>query len=209
MNLPAPPPSTIWQDMAAFQRFAEDVQARCTDPTQKKMLGDLLQQLTAARAHAQEVVPGVLQQMKKDAEAHQAEVPKVTAELERLQAELAAKRADGERLAAEAGKPPMPVAEPPTSPDKGRQLTEELLKRFVPATSQETPFEDAGSVAREWKDIDSPDPSGVHRNPAARPATMRPGSKPSTEAPPPPAKEQPKEKGEDDIWEGLSRMEGD
>jgi hypothetical protein len=205
MKLPAPPPSTLWKDMAEFQRFAEDIQARITDPNQKKLLGDMLQQLSVARAKAQEVVPGVLDNMKKEAELHQAEVPKMAAELERLQAELEAKRAEGERLAAQA-KAPVGTPEAPVDPSKGRQLTEELLKRFAPpAAPGETPFEDAGSVAREWVETESTDPSGVHPAPAARPPTMRPAPK----KPADPAKKTPEEGEENDIWEGLSRMEGD
>jgi hypothetical protein len=200
MNLPAPPPTTIWQDMVAFRRFAEDIQARITDPTQKKMLGDLLQQLSAAQARAQEVVPGALQKMKTEAEAHQAEVPKVQAELQRLQAELEAKRAEAQKLA-EAAPPRVPEA--PIDPDKGRQLSDELRRRFaLPKTAAET-FEDAGSVAREWVETEA-DPSGVHPSPH-RPPTMHPA--PPGAAPSPPPEKKPK-KG-DDIWEGLSRMEGD
>lgn len=207
MKLPAPPPSTIWQDIAAFQRFAEDIQARITDPNQKKMLGDMLQQLSVARAKAQEVVPGVLENMKKEAEAHQAEVPKMAAELERLQAELEAKRMEGERLAEQA-KVAAATPEAPVDRKKSQQLTEELRKRFAaPLSSQETPFEDAGSIAREWVETETAEVPAPPPVTPARPATMRPAPKKPAE-PPASAKETP-EKGENDIWEGLSRMEGD
>jgi hypothetical protein len=206
MKLPAPPPSTIWQDMAEFQRFAEDIQARITDPGQKKLLGDMLQQLSVARARAQEVVPGVLENMKKEAEAHQAEVPKMAAELERLQAELEAKRTEAERLAGQARVAAAPP-ESPLDPNKGWQLTDELRQRFAPSVSPvETPFEDAGSVAREWVDPEAAEAAPPPPVTPARPATMRPA--PKKPADPDSAKETPDE-GENDIWEGLSRMEGD
>lgn len=201
MKLPAPPPTTIWQDMAAFQKFAEDIQARMTDPAQKRMLGDMLQQLTAARAHAQEVVPDVLQKMKQEAEKQQAEAPQVSAELERLQAELQAKREEAQKLAEAT-----PAPTPPTPPkaDKARELGEELRSRFVRrGKPEEKPLEDAGSVAREWVEPEAPErPSAPPVSPARKP-TQAP--KTSKEAP----AEKPEKKPEDDIWEGLSRMEGD
>jgi hypothetical protein len=201
MNLPTPPPTKIWQDIAAFQRFAEDIQARITDPTQKRMLGDLLQQLTTARAHAQEVVPGALEKLKKEAEAQQAEVPKVQAELERLQAELEATRAEAQKFA-EAPRPPT-VPDSPIDPNRGQQLAHELRTVFAPARPpEEGAFEDAGSVAREWVETEG-DPSDVHPSPH-RPATGQPTPPQSSQPRPPIDKET--RKG-DDIWEGLSRGE--
>jgi hypothetical protein len=201
MNLPAAPPTTLWQDLAELQRFAEDVQARMSDPAQKRMLGDMLKQFSAARAEAQEVVPGILVKIKQEAETAQAELPKLKAELERLEAELEAKFAEAKKQAEQAAAPATTV-EPPVDLKKGQQLADELRQRFAPPkTAAETPFEDAGSVAREW--VETEGDSAAHPGPH-RPPTMSP-TPPSSRKPEP--EKEPK-KG-DDIWEGLSRMEGD
>src|SRR5690242_16473757 len=94
MSLPSRPETTIFQDLASFQQFAEEVQGRITDPAKKKQLGDMLKQLKDARARAEEVVPGVVKEIKREAESLQVEAAAATKELERLQAELEAKNAE-------------------------------------------------------------------------------------------------------------------
>jgi hypothetical protein len=204
MKLPAPPPTTIWQDMAEFQKFAEETHARMTDPTQKKALGEMLQQLREARAKAEDVVPKLVTDMKNQAEAQKAEVAKAQAEIARLQAELEAKKAEAERMAQDlqAAKPPV---ETPVDKNKARQLTDELLGRFARPAQPAAAVEDLGSVAEAWVE---PNQDVAHHDEEPKPTPPPPAKKaaaPAVKKKNPQDKDAPK--SGDDIWEGLSRLE--
>src|SRR5690242_8043246 len=131
MKLPGTPDTSIWQDLASFQQFAEEVHARMTDPDRKKALGTMLNQLRDARAET--VVPAVALEMKAGAEAQQAELAKLQAELEAFQADLAAKKQEAERLARQPARHTTVPMESAPDRNRGRQLTHELLNRFAPA----------------------------------------------------------------------------
>jgi hypothetical protein len=231
MNLPDPPPTTIWQDLAEFQKFAEEVQTRTIDPTQKKMLGDMLKELTEARAKAESIVPGIVQDMKKQAEAQEGERTTLEAELKRLQAELEAKKADAQKYAEQAKQP---APQPPIDPNKGRQLTDELLRRLggmprppVARVSGDV-WEGLTEAEEEQAKIEKqPTDKNTMRATGVAPATTwdadmavsddeeiakpndkeKPLSKPVAPEPPPPKKKPSRSNAEKEVWDtGVSEI---
>lgn len=148
MELP-PGTKNIWQELQSFQNFMSDFQATIKDPARKEMFGDLLSQLKKATAEAQQVVPGVVQEMKSQAEQSKVEVEALQKEFERLQQEV-------ERAQAQAAKPaatrvPSRPPEPAIQMNLGKQYAAELLQAFGPTPTPATPAEQAESL---WRHVD-------------------------------------------------------
>lgn len=185
MELP-PGTKTIWQELQSFQNFMSDFQATIKDPARKEMFGDLLGQLKKASAEAQQVVPGVVQGMKGNAEQTKAELEALQKEFERIQEEM-------ERAKAQAAKPAATMvhgraAEPAIQANLSKQYTAELLQTFGPSQPAAAP-DDSGSLWRHVDQMPKDKPPAI-----AAPAPQKP-----TEQPKPPAAGH----GEGSLWRML------
>lgn len=204
---------TIWQDLDDFQKFMSEFHQSLSDPEQKQAFGQMLDQLQKAQAEAQALAPGVLKEIQQDAEktkveaeAFLKEVEQAKQDVEQMEKDLA----EAEKQAREtAGTVPTPPLEPqPTvDPHLGVALGQEILSSLggLAATAAGTrAVEDLGSVAEAW--VEPAAESGQKDEPvpqrAAQKSTLkrvpRPSAKPSGPKKP---------NSDDDIWEGLSRME--
>jgi hypothetical protein len=196
---------TLMEDVADFEKDMMELHASLKDPKQKQEFGVILQQLHAARQEAEKVVPKALQNMKADCEKLQAEALAEKGKIEQLWAELQAKLAEAEAEAATATAAPAAAAAaaapaPSIDPTLGAALTASLLGRFGKKPQQpEAPLEDAGSVADAWVE---PNQEPPHGEAAHKPAQKPPAEKPKTKT-----DRADKPKSDDDIWEGLSRLE--
>jgi hypothetical protein len=187
MELPPGTPS-IWQQLQSFQQFMGEFQTTIKDPASKELFGDLLNQLKKASAEAQQVVPGVVQDLKASAEQTKAEAEAMQKEFERLQQELerAKEQAAKPAAAMAAGRPP----EPAIQANLGKQYTAELLQVFGPTPIPATPAEQADSL---WRHVDqmpktNPEPTPIAGSP---PPKDRPKPLPADQA------------GESSLWRVL------
>jgi hypothetical protein len=232
MDIPGLPPleikHTIWKDLEDFQKFMSEFHAEITDPAQKQMFGQMLDELQKARAEAEELAPGVVQDLQRDAEKTKAEADEFAKEVEQARAQAE----QWEKDLAEAKKkmeeaPPVPPEvpiepAPVVDPHLGMALGKELLEALGTAgavAAGATSGKDLGSVASAWADVNDgtePAPPAKKTTPSEKVAAQDLNrSVVEDEAPQAPAKPKAPKKStsgrkdvEKEIWEsGISELE--
>lgn len=200
----------LWKYLDEFQKSMAEIHASLSNPREKAVLGELLEQLQEGRKEVERTVPDLVQELHRKNLDLKAWAEEFLPEIEKQQRELEARlqaAAEAQRAAAEAGLPATP--EETTAPNLGSARGAELLQRFGRKTEVAPGgFVDEGSVASAWVEPGEGDAARLDET-ASQPASgirKRPATTKATPPVPPKAPKKDKEP-HDDIWEGLSRLD--
>jgi hypothetical protein len=138
--------ASIMADLTQFQNVIGKIHAQLTNPRQKQLLGEALDNIAESRAEVEQIYPKTIAMIDdhakntiREAEITQQELQQKRAWLEQLKQQLAqAGQAAGGAVAVAGAIPAVAAAaapQPPVELHPAGQLREELLARFTPKAS--------------------------------------------------------------------------
>jgi hypothetical protein len=151
--------ASIMADLTQFQNAVGRIHSQLTDPRQKEVLGEALDNVAKSRADVERIYPKTIKQIEdhaqgtiREAEATRQQIQQKQQWLEQLKQQGAQAAQAGAMAGAAASAIPAAAPQPPIELHPAAQLRDELLSRFQPksAAPKASPLQFDHEIWEDW-----------------------------------------------------------